>query len=206
MNEALEILKRARARRPKAPARVAGDDLGQAIAAFNADHPILDVFNGRELKRTGNEHHGACPLCGGDDRFVVWPHEGKAWCRQCKVAGDALAWSMRLDGHDPKAPGATARYLGAQGHLRPQERPPERKPAPAATSDTPEINLGHSTRLTCSDVVAALGHDPTEYEREWLHERAGILCFDAGLPMDDAEREALRLLFALKGRDEHDTA
>jgi len=48
-----------------------------------------------ELKRTsstnGGEYHGKCPLCGGKDRFTVWPqHHGKLrfWCRQCNAHGD----------------------------------------------------------------------------------------------------------------------
>jgi hypothetical protein len=183
----------------KAPPRVAGDDLGQAVAAFNAERPILDVFNGHDLKRIGKEHHGPCPLCGGDDRFCVWPARGRAWCRQCNTSGDALAWSMRLDGHDPNTPGETARYLTAQGHLRPPERPPERKPAPAPTSDTPESNLGASTRLTRDDVTSALGRIPTEAEREFLQERAAIMFMDGGLPLHDAEREALRCLVRYNG-------
>jgi DNA primase len=42
----------------------------------------------------GGEYHGACPGCGGEDRFHVWPEqnngEGSYWCRQCGKGGDAI--------------------------------------------------------------------------------------------------------------------
>ena len=40
----------------------------------------------------GGEYHGPCPLCGGEDRFCVWPSYdgGKArwWCRRCMGEGE----------------------------------------------------------------------------------------------------------------------
>lgn len=47
----------------------------------------------------GGEYHGACPVCGGDDRFVVQP-AGKGWmCRQCQTAWrDAAGYVMWKDG------------------------------------------------------------------------------------------------------------
>ena len=45
-------------------------------------------------KRVGrNEYAGACPWCGGKDRFRVWPDQGESgrfWCRQCDKSGDAI--------------------------------------------------------------------------------------------------------------------
>ena len=38
------------------------------------------------LRRVGNEYHGACPNCGGDDRFRVLD-DGAAFCRQCSPTG-----------------------------------------------------------------------------------------------------------------------
>lgn len=34
-------------------------------------------------RRTSSKAVGPCPLCGGDDRFVVWLFEGSAWCSRC---------------------------------------------------------------------------------------------------------------------------
>lgn len=38
----------------------------------------------------GGEFHSACPLCGGNDRFMLWPAQGRYWCRQCNASGDAI--------------------------------------------------------------------------------------------------------------------
>jgi hypothetical protein len=50
----------------------------------------------------GAEWAGPCPVCGGDDRFRVWPNQeggeaakkagavGKWWCRQCDKGGDVI--------------------------------------------------------------------------------------------------------------------
>lgn len=48
---------------------------------------IEDYVNLSGMKKVsslrGGEYHGACPFCGGTDRFAVWPSEGKWSCRQC---------------------------------------------------------------------------------------------------------------------------
>lgn len=46
----------------------------------------------------GGEFCGACPKCGGKDRFLVWPGEGETgrfWCRKCNIKGDAIDY-LRL--------------------------------------------------------------------------------------------------------------
>jgi DNA primase len=61
----------------------------------------------------GGEWAGACPFCGGRDRFRVQPEKGLWFCRQCSPSGrwqDAIAFVMRRDG----VPFAEAcRILGA---------------------------------------------------------------------------------------------
>lgn len=49
----------------------------------------------------GGEYHGACPFCGGKDRFAVWPkgeNGGHWWCRQCGKSGDCLSFLMAFKG------------------------------------------------------------------------------------------------------------
>jgi DNA primase len=52
--------------------------------------------DGCRLKRQSQkELAGACPWCGGSDRFIVTPTAGKRgdgrfWCRQCKRSGDVI--------------------------------------------------------------------------------------------------------------------
>lgn len=42
----------------------------------------------------GGEYQGACPFCGGKDRFRVWPNDTKPgwWCRMCEKGGDAIQY------------------------------------------------------------------------------------------------------------------
>ncbi len=49
----------------------------------------------------GGEWAGPCPLCGGTDRFRVWPEQGdngKWWCRQCGRGGDAIQFLRDVKG------------------------------------------------------------------------------------------------------------
>jgi putative DNA primase/helicase len=69
------------------------DELHQARAA-----PVLDIAEkyGAKLKKEGRELTGACPRCGGDDRFAVWPTKNWWHCRGCKKGGDAIALERHL--------------------------------------------------------------------------------------------------------------
>ncbi len=54
----------------------------------------------------GGEWHGACPFCGGKDRFAVWPQSdngGRWWCRQCGRSGDSVGFLMEYKSLDFKA-------------------------------------------------------------------------------------------------------
>ena len=72
---------------------------------------ILDLVKeaGFEPKRKGvNEYGCACPFCGGEDRFVVWPDSpdedgsyngGRFWCRKmCRKAGNAINFLREYQG------------------------------------------------------------------------------------------------------------
>lgn len=56
------------------------------------------ISSDTELKKTagthGGEYHGACPFCGGRDRFAVWPNATRPgwWCRMCEKGGDAIQY------------------------------------------------------------------------------------------------------------------
>jgi hypothetical protein len=65
---------------------------------------LLDLLPG-QLKRVsaskGGEYHGPCPLCGGNDRFHVWPEQGEHgtwWCRGCAKGGDAIQYLRDVEG------------------------------------------------------------------------------------------------------------
>ena len=50
-----------------------------------------------DLKQAGAYHVGACPFCGGRDRFRVQPHARRWLCRGCTGGKwqDAIAYVMR---------------------------------------------------------------------------------------------------------------
>jgi hypothetical protein len=55
-----------------------------------------DNIHVRKVAAThGGEYQGPCPVCGGKDRFHVWPEEGeggKWWCRGCERGGDIIQY------------------------------------------------------------------------------------------------------------------
>jgi phage/plasmid primase-like uncharacterized protein len=68
--------------------------------------PIMDVVaaSGIKLGRAGRELVGACPVCGGTDRFSIHPTKNAFNCRVCKAGGhDAIALAMHLYGIDFRA-------------------------------------------------------------------------------------------------------
>jgi DNA primase len=101
---------------------------------------LLDVISVDTLLKkvsstSGGEYQGACPFCGGEDRFRVQPYhqEGGRWaCRQCQRWGDAIAYIRERDGVDFKT--ALARLgLNSSGSASYAHRTrPRRRPAPPA--------------------------------------------------------------------------
>jgi DNA-binding PadR family transcriptional regulator len=73
---------------------------------MTVDQQHIDLLRiiGGDLKRVastnGGEYAGACPFCGGTDRFRVWPHQDVPgwWCRGCEEKGDAIAFVQKRDG------------------------------------------------------------------------------------------------------------
>lgn len=73
---------------------------------------VLDLYRGKgftarnEAGTNGGEWAGPCPVCGGRDRFRIWPEQidtrgqrsGSYWCRQCEIAGDAIQFLIDVEG------------------------------------------------------------------------------------------------------------
>jgi hypothetical protein len=57
---------------------------------------------GLGLKRMGAEFIGACPVCGGRDRFAVSIHKQCFLCRGCGRSGDVIAMVQHIDQCDFK--------------------------------------------------------------------------------------------------------
>jgi len=60
---------------------------------------------------SGGECAGACPFCGGNDRFRVWPETDRAWCRKCGWKGDSIQLVRDTRGMSYVE---ACRYLGAE--------------------------------------------------------------------------------------------
>ena len=77
-----------------------------------------DVRLQRVSNHRGGEHAGPCPSCDGDDRFHVWPAEGRYWCRGCGKHGDTIQYLRDFRGLSFRE---AARLVGKQlGPYRPQ--------------------------------------------------------------------------------------
>jgi hypothetical protein len=46
----------------------------------------------------GGEYAGACPSCGGSDRFRIWPEKDRFWCRKCGKSGDSIEFLKWIKG------------------------------------------------------------------------------------------------------------
>ena len=66
--------------------------------AFTTD--IASLASTLGLKRTGNEYHGPCPVCGGTDRFWIRPGKTKDIVMACRQGCDysSLAKEMTQRG------------------------------------------------------------------------------------------------------------
>lgn len=67
-------------------------------SSVNLLHIIPGTF--RKVASTGGgEYHGACPFCGGTDRFIIHPYANppRWWCRRddCGKKGDAIAFKQQ---------------------------------------------------------------------------------------------------------------
>lgn len=104
--------------------------------AINQTTEIIPLL-GYELKKVGRYHVGACPFCGGDDRFTVkHTKDGDRWhCRQC---GDGkyrtvTDFVMRRDNADFKT---ALQTLGGDAMRPKAERPkPQSKPITLPSAD-----------------------------------------------------------------------
>ncbi len=91
---------------------------------------------GLGLKRSGHELVGACPQCGGRDRFAVNTTKQVWFCRGCSRGGDAIALVQHVDGVDFRT---AVRLLSG------------------------DISLEMGDRKSETSIITPLGHRPIEF-------------------------------------------
>lgn len=126
---------------------------------------ITDLYTARGLalkskgrNSRGAEFAGPCPLCGGRDRFLVWPEQndghGSFSCRQCGISGDVIEWLMRVDG------------MSFQEAAKAAGRKLERRPA-RSTPQAPQRHEKAPARLDAQAIP-----EPARNAAQWREEAA----------------------------------
>jgi Protein of unknown function (DUF3631)/CHC2 zinc finger len=179
-------------------------------AAFNAwiadakRVDISDVVNKRSLKlsRTKSGFEGACPQCGGDDRFWVLAKKGKQHfgCRGCGKGGDVIALVQFLDGCD---------FVHAIEKLT--GRPPPPKPDPKPKRDTkgklgPVVATYNYTNESRELLHQVTRHDPKDFRQRrpdgnggWINNIDGVRLVPYRLPELIAAVQGQRTIFVVEG-------
>lgn len=83
----------------------------------------------------GGEFASPCPLCGGKDRFRIWPEQGRGgtwYCRVCDKGGDCIEFLRVFDG---LSFGAACKKLGVERRINPSVLPKSIRAAPFVPVD-----------------------------------------------------------------------
>lgn len=117
------------------------DTTGINLVSLIGQHTSLKKAAGTN----GGEWAGACPWCGGRDRFRVWAHltPPKWWCRQCERSGDAIDFLMGYAGKT---------FLEALNdlNLEPEHKRSSTVVRPAAAPE-PQVNISQEKQAACFD-------------------------------------------------------
>ena len=119
-----------------------------------------------QLKKAGRYHVGACPFCGGTDRFTLKPtNDGWRWhCRHCgdDKYRDAIDFVMRLDGSDFKT---ALRKLGGDVQINAtRQQQPARKKIELPTEEWQAAGL----RLITEYAHRLTADEDAQLAREYL--------------------------------------
>ena len=111
-----------------------------------------------------------CPACGGNDRFIVHPEQGRFWCRGCGLKGDVIEYLRRFRGMTFHQ---AAEYAGRPASSPAGQTSPRTPQAARRTTPTPppEAWTAQAERLT-TEAHKALVADPARLE--WLRAKRGL--------------------------------
>ena len=111
-----------------------------------------------------------CPACGGNDRFIVHPEQGRFWCRGCGLKGDVIEY---LRQHRGMTFHQAAEYAGRPASSPAGQTSPRTPQAARRTTPTPPPEAW--TTQAEKPVTAAhktLVADPARLE--WLRAKRGL--------------------------------
>jgi hypothetical protein len=123
----------------------------------------LGIHPQKVASTNGGEYASACPACGGEDRFRIWPEQkqGAFWCRQCEKKGDIITFLMHFHNMTfPEACRELGRPLPNSSRMR---QPLQQKPEIPAF--TPR-QKGHPP-----DVHTAKWQEKAAKLTAWAHEK-----------------------------------
>jgi DNA primase len=121
----------------------------------------------------GGEYAGACPWCGGRDRFRVWPQGEKPgyWCRQCDRKGDAIQYLRDRYGLSYREACARLGALPASGNRPGPTHPPQAPPLALAPSFVWQTQARTFTDTCEQTLWSTIGGDVRAYlHRRGLHD------------------------------------
>lgn len=106
----------------------------------------------------GGEFQGACPFCGGKDRFRVWPNSDRPswWCRMCGKRGDAIQY-LREKGHSYHD---ACDMLGVAREVRPMAQP---QIAPPAECNAPSADWQATAATFVASSAQTMDASPLAY-------------------------------------------
>lgn len=117
---------------------------------------ILSTLTGNAYRReAAHEYAGACPWCGGDDRFRIFTDTGRYWCRKCERKGDAIQY---LREHEGMTYHQAQTWLAGNGVATPTlkgDRKRQRTPQPAEWRRRAAAEVKRAYALLDTDAGAA---------------------------------------------------
>jgi len=125
----------------------------------------------RAAATSGGEWAGACPWCGGRDRFRVWPEQDGYWCRQCNKAGDSIQYLRERRGLSFKA---ACGVLGREPGPRSGGPTPKRAAWTPREPKAPGAAWQERARAFLGGAVSCLWSERGADMRTWLHEKKGL--------------------------------
>ena len=150
---------------------------------------ILDVmaedgFRFKKACSTNNEYKGACPFCGGKDRFCVWPATNKYWCRRCEKAGDSIEYLRQFRGlgylEACKTLGTTPKKKGALRVIKSLSLSKKKEVEPKAVFEPPTTWQSRAMRLVeranqslffLYEMSRDKSKEPADFTLKWLKTR-----------------------------------